>query len=401
MATAAATKGTTKMSKIKSFVLVTTGAGLFFSGFSIYKGNEKFYTEVIMPVVRHLPAETSHKLAVFACKHNIFRTQNLPDDINLKTTFFDRTISNPIGIAAGFDKHAEAIEGLDKLGFGLIEVGSVTPEPQPGNSTPRVFRLPKDEAIINRYGFNSDGHKAVFERLRELKNNKNFKGVIGVNLGKNKESKSALNDYTQGVRMFGPIADYLVINVSSPNTPGLRDLQEKKDLEQLLEGVLVERSQLPVNNKVPILLKISPDLGKADLKDIAEVVTKKKSQIDGLIVSNTTTDRSDLKETTLAKENGGLSGAPLRSKSTKLIAEMYHLTNGKIPIIGVGGIASGDDAFEKLEAGASYLQFYTAFIYHGPPVVSRIKSELSNILKERGYNNIEEVVGNNYKKYLN
>lgn len=223
--------------------------------------------------------------------------------------------------------------------------------------------------------------------------------MLGVNLGKNKNSTSALGDYVHGVQLFGPIADYLVINVSSPNTPGLRDLQGKKDLENLLQGVVDARNKLPFNNNVPILLKLSPDLNKQDIKDIASVIGKKTCRVDGLIVSNTTLTRDNLQESTLAAETGGLSGVPLRSKSTQLIADMYYQTSGKVPIIGVGGISSGQDAFEKLEAGASYLQFYTAFIYHGPPIVNRIKAELSEILNEKGYKNVQEVVGKNYKKY--
>lgn len=306
-----------------------------------------------------------------------------------------------MGIAAGFDKQGEAVEGLAQIGFGFVEIGSVTPEPQPGNPQPRVFRLVEDEAIINRYGFNSEGHEVVFKRLKALKDSGNFRGVLGINLGKNKTSSSAKEDYKQGVLVFGPIADYLVINVSSPNTPGLRDLQGKKDLEALLETVIDTRNHLAINNNVPILLKLSPDLTKQDIKDIASVVNKKSCRVDGLIVSNTTVSRENLKEVSLtAMEAGGLSGVPLRSKSTQLIAEMYHQTGGKIPIMGVGGISSGQDAFEKIEAGASFLQLYTSFIYHGPPVVKRIKTELADILHSKNYKSITDAVGTNYKNYL-
>ena len=307
---------------------------------------------------------------------------------------------NPLGIAAGFDKQGEAVEGLNSIGFGFVEIGSVTPLPQPGNPTPRVFRLKADEAIINRYGFNSEGHQQVFDRLQALRKKGDFKGVLGINLGKNKSSASPLEDYVQGVKKFGPIADYLVINISSPNTPGLRDLQGKKELAQLLTAVLAARNQLAGNVKVPILLKISPDLNKQDIEDIASVISQQPCQVDGLIVCNTTTSRENLKESELAAETGGLSGAPLRSKSTQLIAEMYQQTGGKVPIIGVGGINNGKDALEKLEAGASYLQFYTAFIYHGPPIVEKIKSELSQLLTKRGYSSIEQAVGKKHKEYL-
>lgn len=388
-----------KLNKVRSLILVSAGASLGFAGISIYAGNERFYKEWVMPAVRQLPAEMSHNLAVLACKYKVFSKPKDLDAENLSTKFFGKPISNPIGIAAGFDKQAEAVEGLEKIGFGFVEIGSVTPEPQPGNPTPRVFRLIADEAIINRYGFNSDGYKVIYERLKALRESGVFKGVLGVNLGKNKTSESPLTDYVQGVQLFGPVADYLVINISSPNTPGLRDLQGKKDLEQLLRGILNARKNLPINSNVPILLKLSPDLSKQDIKDIAAVISKKSCCVDGLIVSNTTTERHNLKELDLAVEAGGLSGVPLRSKSTQLIADMYYQTDGKIPIIGVGGISSGQDAFEKLEAGASYLQLYTALIYHGPPVVQRIKRELSELLQENGYKNVQEVVGKNYKKY--
>ncbi|CAD6996129.1 dihydroorotate dehydrogenase (quinone), mitochondrial [Ceratitis capitata] len=389
-----------RMNKLKSLAIVTTGATIFCTGFSIYKCNENFYKNTLMPLTRYLPPETSHNLAVLACKYKIFSAPPKPDSQNLATTFFNKQITNPIGIAAGFDKQGEAVEGLYKLGFGFVEIGSVTPEPQPGNPTPRVFRLVNDAAIINRYGFNSDGHKIVFERLNKLRIERGFDGVLGVNLGKNKTSESPIADYVNGVNVFGPIADYLVVNISSPNTPGLRDLQGKKELEELLKAIIVARNSLPVNNKVPILLKIAPDLTKKDMKDIVSVINKNACRVEGIIVSNTTLSRENLKEVELAGESGGLSGAPIRSKSTQLIADIYAQTNGNIPIIGVGGISSGKDALEKLEAGASYLQFYTAFIYEGPPVVTRIKKELSQLLEEKGYKSVDDAVGKNYKKYV-
>lgn len=305
-----------------------------------------------------------------------------------------------MGIAAGFDKQGEAVVGLEKIGFGFIEVGSVTPLPQEGNPLPRVFRLIDDQAIINRYGFNSEGHKAVYRRLENIKKDENFKGIFGVNLGKNKTTDNDVADYVQGVNLFGPIADYLVVNVSSPNTPGLRKLQGKKELENLLTAVIDARNKLPVNNKIPLLLKIAPDLTKEDIKDICSVIKQSKCRVDGLIISNTTLDKSNLIDKKLANEAGGVSGVPLRSKSTQIIATVYHETSGRIPIIGVGGVTNGQDAFEKIEAGASLIQFYTALIFHGPPVVSTIKIELSEILKKKGFTNVSQAVGTNYKKYL-
>ncbi|XP_055902202.1 dihydroorotate dehydrogenase (quinone), mitochondrial [Eupeodes corollae] len=388
-------------SKMRSLFLVTTGAGVFFAGFNLLKGKDKFYDDFLMPLARKCPPETSHRLAVLGCKYKLFTGPKNEDPSILSTPFFNKQLKNPIGIAAGFDKQGEAIEGLDKIGFGLVEIGSVTPEAQPGNPTPRVFLLDSDQAIINRYGFNSEGHRVVFDRISDLKKGNNFKGILGINLGKNKTSPNALDDYVKGVNLFGPIADYLVINVSSPNTPGLRDLQGKQDLENLLTGVIEARNKLPVNNGVPVFVKIAPDLTKKDIEDISSVVLKGKCKVDGLIVSNTTIDKSKVSDAELAKEAGGLSGAPLKSKSTQLIAQMYAQTKGKIPIIGVGGVFSGSDAFEKIEAGASYVQLYTAFVYHGPPIVTKIKTELADILVEKGYKSVSEVVGKNYKKYLN
>uniref|UniRef100_T1H2R6 Dihydroorotate dehydrogenase (quinone), mitochondrial n=1 Tax=Megaselia scalaris TaxID=36166 RepID=T1H2R6_MEGSC len=257
---------------MKSLALVVPGAGLFWASINIYKGNEKFYDNILMPIVQKIPPETSHRLAVLACKYKVFPRSKTMDPISLSTDFFGQKISNPIGIAAGFDKQGEAVEGLEQIGFGLVEIGSITPFPQPGNDKPRVFRLVNDKAIINRYGFNSDGHKIVFDRLKELRMKSTLKTVLGINLGKNKTSNDALRDYVEGVQLFGTISDYLVINVSSPNTPGLRDLQGKKDLENLLRGVLSARNNLPTNNKVPILLKLAPDLTQQDVKDITSVI---------------------------------------------------------------------------------------------------------------------------------
>lgn len=386
--------------KMRSLLVVTTGAGMVFTGINLFKGKDKFYDDFLMPLARKVPPETSHRLAVLGCKYKLFPSSGKEDPDILSTPFFNTHLKNPIGIAAGFDKQGEAIEGLEQIGFGFVEIGSVTPEPQPGNPTPRVFRLNADQAIINRYGFNSEGHKVVFERLNELKKDNKYKGILGINLGKNKTSPNALDDYVKGVNTFGPIADYLVINVSSPNTPGLRDLQGKQDLENLLTGVVEARNNLPTNNTVPIFVKIAPDLTKKDIEDICSVVLKKKCKMDGMIVSNTTIDKSQVSNKELAQEAGGLSGAPLKSKSTQLIAEIYSQTKGKIPIIGVGGVFNGQDAYEKIEAGASYVQLYTAFIFHGPPVISKIKNELAEILKEQGYKSVSEVVGKNYKKYL-
>lgn len=288
------------------------------------------------------------------------------------------------------------VSGLDSIGFGFVEIGSVTKFPQPGNEKPRVFRLPEDEGIINRYGFNSDGYETVWNRLRKLRSSEKFEGIIGVNLGKNKTSETAAKDYSDGVRTFASVCDYLVINVSSPNTPGLRNLQEKEKLKEILREVLKTNQSLDMPK--PIFLKLSPDLSDNELIDICNLIKTKECKVAGLIISNTTVDRSmDLKNER-KNETGGLSGKPLKEKSTKMIEQVYKLTNGQFPIIGAGGISSGEDAYEKILAGASALQIYSSFVYHGPPLVTKIKKELDEKLKENGYKSVEEAVGKGLTK---
>ncbi len=302
-------------------------------------------------------------------------------------------MKNPIGIAAGFDKHGEAVEGLFKMGFGFVEVGSVTPLPQEGNPKPRVFRLTEDEAVINRYGFNSEGHEVVFDRLRALRKKTENTGILGVNLGKNKQSDDSVHDYVKGIELFPTVSNYVVINVSSPNTPGLRQMQHKDNLKALLSEIVKIRNMHVEEYQVPILLKLAPDLSIQEIKEVVEVIKRKDCKVDGLIISNTTVDRNvDLKSKN-SQESGGLSGQPIKERTTKMIEEVYKLTNGKIPIVGVGGVANGQDAYEKIISGASVLQLYTSFIFHGPPVVTKIKRELDAILKENGYNNVQEAVG--------
>ncbi|CAH1401066.1 unnamed protein product [Nezara viridula] len=298
-------------------------------------------------------------------------------------------------MAAGFDKDAEAVEGLLKIGFGFVEVGSVTPLPQAGNERPRVFRLQSNKAIINRYGFNSEGHDAVLSRVKTTRKEG---GVVGVNLGKNKESKDAVGDYAKGIELFSPYADYLVINISSPNTPGLRDWQRKEQLEVLLTKLKKVRDTQPV--RPPLLLKLAPDLTSEQIQDIAILVLKPQCQVDGLVISNTSTSRYDDLEKDLAKEAGGLSGAPISKASTSMIATMYKLTKGQIPIIGVGGVFTGEDALEKIKAGASLIQLYTAYVYHGPPRITRLKKELTELLEKEGFKSISEAVGADNKLFL-
>lgn len=246
--------------------------------------------------------------------------------------------------------------------------------------------------MINRYGFNSDGHEAVYNRLKEVKSDPNFEGIVGVNLGKNKLSEDAAFDYMEGLRKFADLADYFVVNISSPNTPGLRNLQSKNNLQNLLLKLNETRETL--KRQPPLLLKLAPDLTEQERQNIAEVILQKKTKVDGLIISNTTIDRSDLKSEN-KNEIGGLSGRPLTQISTEMIADMFRRTKGTVPIVGVGGIFSGSDAYEKIRAGASLVQIYTSFIYHGPPIVGKIKNELNELLIKDGYSSLSQAVGIN------
>lgn len=388
------------LKQVRDVCVIISGGTVCFSCISLYQGNEKFYKQFVMPAVQILNPETAHKIGVALAKYHFFQKPKTPDPPILKTNVWGHEFRNPVGLAAGFDKHGEAVDGILKMGFGFLEVGSITPEPQPGKEKPRVFRLTEDKAIINRYGFNSDGHKMVYKRLADREEKQKIKepGILGINLGKNKDSLDAANDYVQGVRLFGELADFLVINISSPNTSGLRDLQAKENLENLINKVVTERNQLKCEKKPPLLVKISPDLTDKDKEDIAEVVIKEKNSVDGLIISNTTVSRSESLISSHQKETGGLSGAPLKHLSTLVLRDMYSLTQGKLPIIGVGGISSGKDAYDKIKAGASLVELYTALAYQGPVVVNKIKRELAELLEADGYTSIADAVGADHKK---
>ncbi|MGV0926824.1 quinone-dependent dihydroorotate dehydrogenase [Empedobacter sp. UBA5637] len=288
---------------------------------------------------------------------------------SLEREVFGIKFKNPIGLAAGFDKNAEYIEELNHFGFGFIEIGTVTPKPQPGNDAPRMFRLVEDEAIINRMGFNNKGVDFVVSKIRELKNRENY--IIGGNIGKNKltPNEDAVDDYIKCFNALFDYVDYFVVNVSSPNTPGLRDLQEKEPLLYILNYLQQYNNQ---NEKPkPILLKIAPDLTDSQLDDIIDIVLE--SKITGVIATNTTISREGLKsDPEIVKETGGVSGKPLKNRSTEVIRYLSEKSNKAFPIIGVGGIHTAEDAKEKLEAGASLLQVYTGFIYEGPAIVKNI-----------------------------
>jgi len=336
-------------------------------------------------LLRLLPAETAHRLTIrslaIAPVGWIGRRQS--EDQILATRVFGLDFPNPIGLAAGFDKNAEAFAHMPEIGCGFAEIGSVTPRPQAGNPRPRLFRLTPDQAIVNRLGFNNDGLEVVAARLRRTKR----RGILGANLGKNKDSADAAADYVAGVKALAPLADYLVVNVSSPNTPGLRALQGREPLAELLAAVGAARQ----GPHPPLLLKIAPDLTAADKSDIAEVALS--GGVDGLIVSNTTIARPPGLASPAARETGGLSGRPLFAPSTAVLADIYRLTGGRLPLIGVGGIASPGDAYAKIRAGASLLQLYTGLVYHGPGLVERIKRGLAAKLRADGFTRLADAVG--------
>ncbi|XP_026748793.1 dihydroorotate dehydrogenase (quinone), mitochondrial isoform X1 [Galleria mellonella] len=383
--------------KIKSLCYLTLGGSVAYQFIYMKKDFNGYYGKFLQPASQYLNPELAHRVGVSAIKYGFFPSEKFTDPKVLDTNFLDSKLNNPLGIAAGFDKHGDAVNGLKNIGFSIIEVGSVTPEPQPGNPKPRVFRLPEDEAVINRYGFNSEGHDKVYKKICNIDKTLLDNCLLGINLGKNKVSENAVQDYTLGIKKFCDVADYFVINISSPNTPGLRSLQKKEELHELLTEINKTRNLVQSTKKIPLLLKLAPDLTIEEIKDIVSVITKKESKVDGLIISNTTIDRPLLINKTFPNETGGLSGRPLANKSTEMIRNVYKLTKGKIPIIGVGGVFTGQDAYEKILAGASAVQIYTAFIYHGPPVITKIKSELAELLERDGYKNVNEAVGKGVK----
>lgn len=335
-----------------------------------------------------MDAERVHNFAIQLLKANLIPPAKVEYDPSLRSYALGHEFSNPIGLAAGFDKNAVAVSNLCKLGFGFIEVGTVTPKSQDGNPKPRLFRLPADDAIINRLGFNNDGLELFKERLKVLKKRAN-NTIVGANIGKNKDTTEAKVDYVKGVQAVAEFADYITVNISSPNTPGLRDLQKKNSLRKLLAAVLEEKEKSL--RRPPVVVKISPDLETNEIKEIAE--TALELNVDGLIATNTTTDERGSLKSYKKTEIGGLSGRPLKDKSTQALRLLYRYTGGRIPIIGVGGVFSGKDAYQKIRSGASLVQIYSAFIFQGPHIANNINSNLSYLLKRDGYKNIRDAVG--------
>jgi len=331
-----------------------------------------------------LDPETAHRLTIRMLKIGLGPKARIRDK-SLAVSVAGIDFPNPLGLAAGFDKDAEVPNAVLDLGFGFVEVGAVTPRPQFGNPRPRVFRLWKDDAVINRYGFNNDGLDVIARRLKRRRR----KGVVGVNLGANKDSDDRVADYVTGVRGLAGLVDFYTVNISSPNTPGLRALQGKGALADLMKRVLVARDEAAPGT--PVFLKIAPDLTEEDKADIAAVA--KELMLDGLIVSNTTITRPDTLQSTRADEAGGLSGKPLFAPSTELLREFYRAIGGETPLIGVGGVSSPQDAYEKIRAGASLVQLYTAMVYEGPGLPARILRALPGFLKADGFETVTDAVG--------
>lgn len=355
----------------------------------------KIYEKIIRPLLFKASPETAHELGIEALKIGLKSkaAQDLAARKFAVESFgeierFNLKFANPLGVAAGFDKNGAVVNQLAALGFGFVEVGTITFKPQKGNEKPRLFRLPEDRALINRLGFNNGGAPAVVERLKKI----NPSCVLGVNIGKNKDvpNEAAIGNYLASFDLAHTVADYIAVNVSSPNTPNLRELQKAENLEELL--VELQKRNVELEAK-PLLVKIAPDLSDAEIEAITDVV--KRLNLAGIIATNTTVARENLK--TKINETGGLSGAPVREKSNAVITKIYRYSDGKLPIIGVGGIFDARDAFEKIAAGACLIQAYTGFVYQGIGFARDLNKGLQNILEEKGFNNLNEAVGSNIK----
>lgn len=342
-----------------------------------------------LPVLRWLDPEDAHRLAVQGLR--LLPPMRLrPDDPKLAVRAFGLNFPNPIGMAAGFDKNGEVPDALLRLGFGFVEVGTVTPRPQSGNPRPRLFRLERDQGIINRMGFNNDGADAVLKRLAARAHHG---GIVGVNVGANKDSPDRVADYVKLIETFAPVASYFTVNISSPNTPGLRNLQQAALLDDLLAKVIDARERVRAKaGDSPVLVKIAPDLSLAELDEVVQVARSRR--VDGMIVANTTLARpSALREQAKAKEQGGLSGRPLFRLSTRMVAETYVRVEGAFPLVGVGGIDSGGAALTKIRAGASLIQIYSSLVYKGLGLIEDIKRDLASTLLRTGRDSLSEIVG--------
>jgi dihydroorotate dehydrogenase len=344
------------------------------------------------PALFCLDPERAHRVSIWALKSGLLGglagVGRGADDPILAARVWNIGFPNPVGLAAGYDKDAEVCDAALRLGFGFVEAGTVTPKPQPGNSGRRLFRLTADEAVINRFGFNSGGLAPFVARLARRRARS---GIVGANLGKNRDTADAAADYVAGIEAVGTLADFVVVNISSPNTPGLRALQARGEIEELLARVQHFRRSKAAGQPPPLLVKLSPDLNDSEMRDIAEAVLA--AGVDGLIIGNTTVTRPPALKSAERNAQGGLSGRPLFALSTACLAAMYRFTGGRVPIIGCGGIASGADAYAKIRAGASLVQLYSALVFEGPGLVRRVKSELAALLRRDGFRSVADAVG--------
>ena len=343
--------------------------------------------KTISTLLQKADPELAHSLAIKFLKNNYLPLNLLASQVSpkLEINVLGKVFKNPIGLAAGFDKNAEIYNSIFKLGFGFAEVGTITPLPQYGNPKPRVFRLAEDEAIINRLGFPSLG----MEKVKAIIQNNEPTGILGINIGPNKESTSKIEDYLKCFEYFCNLCDYICINISSPNTPNLRDLHEKNKIEELLVAIKSKQKQL--NNTTKVLLKISPDITKKNISELATIALNQK--IDGVVLTNTTIDRNKNLKSPNQGELGGLSGKPLQQSSNFIIKEFYKIIEKQIPIIGVGGVFDGKSALDKIKSGASLIQLYTSMVYEGPYVANKINKELELLLETEEFENLKDAVG--------
>ena len=347
---------------------------------------------MLINLLRLLPPETAHNITIKLLKSNLnFKNNNKEQFSALTQTILGIDFPNPLGLAAGFDKNAEVIVPMLSYGFGFVEVGTITPKKQKGNQKPRIFRLLEDEGVINHLGFNNDGSDEIKENLKSFYSTDNLGGVVGINLGKNKSTKNDIDDYLYCIEKLGIYGNYITINISSPNTPGLRDLQLRGKIETLVKKIQDKKNENKQLSSKPIFIKISPDLDDEQLRDIA--LMSLANNVNGLIVSNSSIRRPKSLLSSYKNELGGLSGKPIFVDSTIILKKMYSLTNGQIPLMGVGGVSNGLECYEKIKAGASLVQLYTALIYQGPSIVNKIIKELNGLILNDRFKNISEAVG--------
>ena len=340
---------------------------------------------ILRPLIFKFSPEVAHSLAIKALKLNNIPYSKPKDNHILETTFCEKKLSSPIGVAAGFDKNAEVYNPLFNLGFGFVEVGTITPKPQFGNPKPRVFRLEEDEALINRLGFNNSGSEQISQTIKE--NNK--KGFLGINIGPNKDSTNRIDDYLICFRKFYNLADYITINISSPNTENLRDFHKQDELNSLIDKLKNEKKEL--NSNIPLAIKVSPDLNDDQINEVSKIIMEQEIEI--IIVSNTTDKNRENLKNINKLEKGGLSGKPIEKISNEAISKFYKILKDKTKIIGVGGVSNGQDAFEKIISGATLVQLYTGMVYRGPRIASKISKELIDLLKNKGFKNVSEAIG--------